>query len=207
MPSISSCAVLLQKNQKRNNCKCTYFPDTPHINGYEVFVVFCVYLRPKRIYVILAAVCLFSVLGIALIVAVCPISTPTLASPYVSGDTAAERKAFINGFGWEIEEDPVSVEDVVIPSQFGEVYENYNRLQKEQGYDLLPYAGRTVKKWTYAVTNYPGYAQSAVFVRLTLLVCHGVIIGGDVCSVELDGFMHGFAYETEMNPDYMQGEE
>ena len=29
-------------------------------------------------------------------------------------------------------------------------------------------------------------------IRANLLVYDGVVIGGDVCSVALDGFMHGF---------------
>ncbi len=119
-----------------------------------------------------------------------------MAGVRTSGDSSSERLDFIRQFGWEVEEDPVAVEDVIIPSQFGDVYENYNALQLQQGFDLLPYAGRVVKKWTYAVTNYPGYSDSSVYVRITLLVCQGIIIGGDVCSVELNGFMHGFAYES-----------
>lgn len=158
--------------------------------------MFCIHLKPKRIHVLFVLMCLFSFSGVVLLTAVSPAMVPASTEVRFSGKTAEDRIGFIENFGWEVEEDPVSVEDVVIPSQFGDVYENYNRLQIRQGFDLQPYAGRMVKKWTYAITNYPGYADSAVFVRVTLLVCQGMIIGGDVCSVELDGFMHGFAYET-----------
>lgn len=119
------------------------------------------------------------------------------ASAYSSASSHEKRIAFLRQYGWDVEEDPVSVEEIYIPSQFGDVYSQYNEIQLAQGYDLLPYAGRCVKKWVYAITNYPGYAQSEAFIRATILVSGDRIIGGDVCSVELDGFMHGFAYESK----------
>lgn len=121
---------------------------------------------------------------------------PVNATAFPSGKTHSERIDFLSRYGWVVQDDPIGVEDVLIPSVFGDVYSNYNAIQQAQGFDLLPYAGRSVKKWVYAITNYPGYADSEAFVQATLLVCQGVIIGGDICSVELDGFMHGFAYES-----------
>ena len=81
--------------------------------------------------------------------------------------------------------------EIIIPAEFDDVYEKYNAIQKEQGFDLTAYCSKRVKKWTYKVTNYPNYEGSDC-IRATLLVFDGKVIGGDVCSVELDGFMHGF---------------
>ncbi len=120
--------------------------------------------------------------------------TAVNGSVYPRGETQEERIQYLAQFGWIVQDDPVCVQEVFIPAQFGDVYNNYNAIQLAQGFDLLPYAGRSVKKWVYAVTNYPGYAQSEAYVQATLLVCQGIIIGGDICSVELDGFMHGFDY-------------
>ena len=50
--------------------------------------------------------------------------------------------------------------------------------------------GCAVKKWTYILTDYPGYEDKDC-IRLNLLVYKGKVIGGDICSVELDGFMTG----------------
>lgn len=57
------------------------------------------------------------------------------------------------------------------------------------------YAAKRVKRWTYRVTNYPGYEDKSC-IQATLLVYDGQVIGGDVCSVELEGFMHGFVKEA-----------
>ncbi|GAA6397541.1 DUF4830 domain-containing protein [Solibaculum mannosilyticum] len=106
-----------------------------------------------------------------------------------SAANAQERIQFIAQYGWEVEEDPVEVAEVAIPAQFNEVYETYNAIQKKQGFDLSRYQGKRVKRWCYQITNYPGYDGE---VRVNLLVCDNKVVGGDVSSVALDGFMHGF---------------
>lgn len=104
---------------------------------------------------------------------------------------ADERIAFIKSFGWEVKPDPTDVRDIYIPSEFDDTYTAYNEIQKAQGYDLSKYKGACVTKWVYTITNYPGYAEKDC-IQITLLVDNGYVIGGDVCSVELSGFMHGF---------------
>lgn len=104
---------------------------------------------------------------------------------------ADERIAFISSFGWEIEEDPIDVRQVYIPEEFDDTYKAYNEIQLSQEYDLSAYKGFQVTKWVYRIVNYPGYTDKNC-IQITLLVYDGYIIGGDVCSVELDGFMHGF---------------
>lgn len=110
---------------------------------------------------------------------------------------AGERLAFLSQFGWEVEEDPVKVEEVIIPSEFNAVYEKYNQLQLEQKFDLTKYAGKTAKKWTYKIKNYPGYGTDCDFIYANLLVFEGVVIGGDVSSQEQNGFMRGFDFPEQ----------
>ncbi|MBQ3087234.1 MAG: DUF4830 domain-containing protein [Clostridia bacterium] len=158
--------------------------------------MFCFSLKTVRQRIWMIVVGLVLIFAVATIVNGASKNISVSAQDFLSGSTASDRIAFLQSFGWDVKEDPVSVADVVIPSVFGDVYENYNSIQIAQGFDLKEYAGRTVKKWVYAVENYPGYAQSEIYIRATVLVCNGRIIGGDICSVELDGFMHGFAYES-----------
>ena len=53
------------------------------------------------------------------------------------------------------------------------------------------------KRWTYDILNYPAYEGRSGVVQLNLLVYNGVVIGGDVCSLEKDGFIHGFDFPEE----------
>ena len=107
--------------------------------------------------------------------------------------TADERVAFFSQFGYEISDDPLEVKEVVIPTEFDETYEKYNEIQKSQGLDLSKYKGKRVKMWSYAIKNYPGYETTDGTIRGNILVYEGVVVGGDISNIELDGFMRSFA--------------
>lgn len=101
--------------------------------------------------------------------------------------TEAGRAAYLEQYGWQVETPAISEENVLIPKTFSEVFEKYNQLQLEQGYDLSRYAGTEVKLYTYRITNH----NSDEMVLAQLYVCKGQVIGGDIHSSALDGFMTG----------------
>lgn len=98
------------------------------------------------------------------------------------------RLDYINSFGWMVDGNG-SMEEIVVPQTFNDVYTQYNELQKQQGFDLSKYCGETVKQYTYRVLNHKSGGEH---VFLHLLVQNDQVIGGDVSSTELDGFMQGF---------------
>lgn len=101
-----------------------------------------------------------------------------------------ERIAFIAQFGWEVESVAKEEAEVTIPSEFDKVFSGYNTIQKSQGLNLEKYKNKTVTRYTYVVKNYPDYEGTVYF---NMLVYKDRVIGGDVCSAALDGFIHGFA--------------
>lgn len=107
----------------------------------------------------------------------------------LSAQDNTARLDFLSQFGWQASGEPVEICEVIIPETFNEVYEKYNDIQKEQGLDLSKYCGERCKRWTYEITNYPGQTEG---VRANLLILDGRVIGGDISSTELGGFMHGF---------------
>ena len=52
--------------------------------------------------------------------------------------------------------------------------------------NLEKYKGKTASMYTYTVTNAPEKDQT---VYLHLLIYNSRVIGGDVCSAEINGFM------------------
>lgn len=102
--------------------------------------------------------------------------------------TNEERIAFLEDKGWDVSEQETDVKVVKIPETFNMVYQAYNKLQKQQGFDLSSHKGATVEIYTYDVYNYPDKPKNIV---VHLIIEDGVLIGGDVCCSELDGFMHG----------------
>ena len=153
-------------------------------------------------YAVFALVAILAVIGGIIYVSkqeIMPAST--VGGIDMKASDSAERLAFISRFGWQVKEDPIEVKEIVIPAEFDEVYLKYNELQKKQGLDLEPYRGVRVKLWSYEITNYPGYEDSDGAIRINILVYNGIVIGGDVSNIRLDGFMHTFFIPTEESTD------
>ena len=94
--------------------------------------------------------------------------------------TKEQRIAFLEKIGYSPSNDYEESEQVRIPIEFGEVYNRYNELQKQSGGNLLNYRGADCIRYTYIDQDER---------RLNLLVYNDRIIGGDVCTVSLDGEM------------------
>jgi len=116
----------------------------------------------------------------------------TVAVTYM-GQTNEQRLQYIQSKGWQVSEDIKEIE-IIVPEEFDNIYEKYNSLQKLQGFDLKKYKGKKVTRYTYVVTNYPTQQDSEI--NLNLIVYDNVIIGGDVCSTALGGFIHGLEMPT-----------
>ena len=115
---------------------------------------------------------------------------PTAAvSSAVSGN--AERIRFLQELGWEVNAEPLEVQEVHIPRSFTGIYAQYADLQEQQGYSLTPYGGMTATRYSYSVLNHPSGAENVV---ADLLVYRDRVIAGDIQSTALDGFMTGLAF-------------
>jgi hypothetical protein len=113
-------------------------------------------------------------------------STPTT----LVASTNEQKIAYLKSFGWEVDPTPCEIIEVIIPTEFNDIYTNYNNIQKKQGFDLEKLKGKRAKRWTYQVTNYPKPIDN---VRANIIEYNSKIIGGDICSYEPDGFIHGFS--------------
>ncbi len=102
--------------------------------------------------------------------------------------TNEDRIAYLESYGWQVDPEPVAVEELLIPEQFDESYTEYLRLQQSQGFDLTQYQGKRVKRCTYEILNYP---TGEAGVQVSLLIYKNKVVGGEVLSAQLDGFLHG----------------
>ena len=107
----------------------------------------------------------------------------------LTADSAESRERFLSQFGWEIDADPVSVKEIIVPVKFDDTFRQYSELQAQQGFDMNSLAGKRVKLWSYRITNYPDVSG---VVLANLMVMDGKVVGGDISSTAYDGFMHGF---------------
>lgn len=97
----------------------------------------------------------------------------------------ASQTAYLSDLGWEVS-GPPETDQVLLPEEFGPEFDRYLSLQREGGFDLTQYAGETVTRYSYPIANYP---TGEAHVYADLLVLNGKIIGGELRSSQLDGFM------------------
>lgn len=114
------------------------------------------------------------------------VSAPT--GPDLTADTNEARVKFLENLGWEVSTSPTESMQVRIPRESSEVFTRYNTLQKNQGFDLTEFAGKTVMRYVYQVNNFPGATEP---VYATLLVSQDKIIGGDITDTAPGGKIHG----------------
>ena len=100
--------------------------------------------------------------------------------------TNEQRVEYLTKLGWKVTPEPLEEQTIIIPEELSGVYEEYNALQKAQGFDLSKYGGAEAKRFTYAITNYPGAEEQVV---ADMIIYRGRVIAGDIQSVALDGFM------------------
>jgi hypothetical protein len=104
--------------------------------------------------------------------------------------TNDDRKMFFSQFGWTVSEQASEEKEMTIPDEFDRVFTGYNEIQKEQGLDLSKYKNKKVTRYTYEITNYPDYEGK---VYGNIIVYKNRVVGGDICSADPSGFVHGFA--------------
>ena len=140
----------------------------------------------------------FSVIALSLAVLITLVAlVPTYA---VDGEQAAsydyervknddDAEKFLAQFGWIVDATPVEVTEVTMPSEFDKIFAAYNEIQRGQGLDLVKYKRKKLTRYTFEVKNYEGYEGR---VLANVLVYRGKVVGGDICSADVEGFVHGF---------------
>lgn len=106
--------------------------------------------------------------------------------------TNEDRISFLSQFGWEVEAEACEEAQITIPAEFDKVFIAYNELQKQQGLDLGKYKKKKMVRYTYVVTNYPDYDGK---VYANIIIYRNRVVGGDICSADTNGFLHGFTLE------------
>ena len=160
-----------------------------------IFLVGCAAGCFARLPVVFALADLLNACLLLIALTLHPFESSAPVQPAAQHDTCVPnglaQVRFLQSYGWEVNEQPCEMVQVVIPETFGDVYENYNEIQKQQGLDLSRFRGKQVSRCSYEVLNYPGQKE---YIRANLLIYNQEVIGGDICSIYAEnGFMHGFS--------------
>ncbi|MDR0381343.1 MAG: DUF4830 domain-containing protein [Oscillospiraceae bacterium] len=151
---------------------------------------------------LVTAVALVGVLlcGIILLVARAGASSREAAEPTPAARGVRDnddRVAYLESFGWLVDPQPLETQEVRIPDEFDSVLQRYNEIQLSQGFDLSRHKGKRVMRYRYSVLNHP---QEAFEVYAVLLIDEDTVIGSDIHTAELDGFMAGLAQPDADGP-------
>ncbi len=107
--------------------------------------------------------------------------------------TDEDLQNFITSLGIEVKTPAYNSAEVDLPRVFDAVYSKYNDIQKQQGFDLSKYRGKTLHRYTFEITNYPSPDPSQTGkVYLTLFVHKNKVVGGDISSRDFGGFVRTF---------------
>ncbi len=128
--------------------------------------------------------------ALAMLLTQCGESAPTSAA--VSGVPAA----CLRQLGYEAESHWTDLREVTLPTALDEEWTAYNGIQQAAGYDLTPYLGQRVKRYTYGVQTSDGPATA------TLYVAGGLVIAGDI---SVNGETHGLIPQQQGETDGTTG--
>lgn len=167
------------------------------MNYLEVNFMFIYSLRASTLKFF--GVITISVLVLITLIAFIPTYEPTVTSTLLTKNESItfdkiksndDRMQFIEQFGWKVESQPLEEAKITIPSEFDKVFIGYNELQKQQGLNLSKYKNKDMMRYTYIITNYPAYDG---IVYANIVVYRNKVVAGDVCSADVNGFIHGFS--------------
>ncbi|MBQ9459547.1 MAG: DUF4830 domain-containing protein [Oscillospiraceae bacterium] len=106
-------------------------------------------------------------------------------------ETNDERIAYLSSLGWEAEGEPVESLRLTLPQELVEPYRSYNELQLRQGFDLSALLGKSLERYTYTITNYPGRPKGC---QADLFIYQGEVVAGDIICAGADGFIATLEY-------------
>lgn len=157
--------------------------------------VFTTRLTKKKLAGMIVAAGGLLILIIALIASRSSAQAGKELGPVKGMKTNEDRVAYLEKLGWVVDEQPVSTEEVLIPDEWNDIFENYNAKQQEQGFDLERYRNKRVSRIVYSVKNHPS-GQENVEVEL---LCHknSIIAGRVQCPSGENGFEHGLSWPAE----------
>ncbi len=118
----------------------------------------------------------------------------TLGFLFFFCDENTLNRRFLSRYGIEVKENPYLVEEIEIPPQFDEFYDNYNVLQIESGLNLSKYKGKKATRFTYEVLNFPEDTGSTVFANV--ITVKSKPVAGDINCPALSGFILPLSYTS-----------
>jgi len=152
--------------------------------------MYVIHIKSRKKVVLLTFAALLLTAVLALILPGCRAEDNT---PIAAG-TEEQRLAYLTSLGWETGQTPIETLDLQLPASLDDGWAAYAQLQQDQNLPFADFAGQTVRRYTYAVTNYPGVEKG---VQVNLYVANDQLVGGDIISTGKNSFQTGLAFPAQ----------
>ncbi len=96
-----------------------------------------------------------------------------------------EISGFADFFGLKIADEPTNVKNIIIPSDFNDIYLQYNDIQKQIGLNLEKFKGQNCTLYSYEIIS----PESRKGDLLNLIIQNDIVIGCDISEKEYNGKM------------------
>ena len=147
---------------------------------------------PKRRYFLVGALVILAVL-VAILALRGGKKEAASDEPSLQAETNEQRVAYLESLGWEVDAEPIEALKLTLPDELVEPYRSYNEIQLKQGFDLTPYLGDSLERYTYCVNNYPGRPKGC---QADLYVYDGTVVAGDIVCTGANGFIVTLEFPT-----------
>ena len=147
---------------------------------------------PKRRYFLVGALVILAVL-VAILALRGGKKEAASDEPSLQAETNEQRVAYLESLGWEVDAEPIEALKLTLPDELVEPYRSYNEIQLKQGFDLTPYLGDSLERYTYCVNNYPGRPKGC---QADLYVYDGTVVAGDIVCTGANGFIATLEFPT-----------
>lgn len=132
----------------------------------------------------------FCLLGVAVAVIVVLLMRLIVFGDDVKQATCIDENqvaTYVKSFGLEVDLSSLKIDNITVPIEFNEVYNNYNKIQQQQGFNLQNFKGKQLVRYTFPVTNHPKQTDD---VYAEVLTYKGEVVAADVYSTNIDGFIN-----------------
>lgn len=102
---------------------------------------------------------------------------------YDNIENAEDMARFLGQFGIVCEGKTLTDKEVMLPTNFDGVFAEYNALQKRQGMDLAPFAGKKLRQVTLVVKR---TGEDKKYLA-TLYIYRNCVVGGDISDADPKG--------------------
>ncbi|MBR5219013.1 MAG: DUF4830 domain-containing protein [Clostridia bacterium] len=112
----------------------------------------------------------------------------------IDSDLNRRNIEFISAYGWQVDSEPVDTANINIPREFNAVFETYNTICQNSGFDLSNFKGARAVRYSYRVLNHQD--SESGLVRANVFVVKNNIIAGDISSLKAGGFIQPISDTT-----------